>query len=380
MNFEELYNNLTIDFPLLSKLSDTEQDSVWHSEGNVYIHTKMVYNEIINIINEYDINDDDKEVLLISAVLHDIGKPIVTKEKELDDRIAIVSPKHEYIGMSYIFHKIQNLNLKNEQIEKILGIVGYHNLPKLYTIDNKSKWKFINLSTKAPTELLYLFEIADIKGRICPDKEYQLEILELFKMYCLEYECFSKNILKRPSFYDNEYLDSKTYKALLNNEIFMPEEGEQKYYSHKEKYSNLIILTGLSGVGKSYFIEKQYPDYYLISLDNIRDDFNKREDLSNEGQVRQEAKRILKEKLAAKENIIYDATNIRRDFRKQIIDLGNQYHALVKTICLTDKINNILKRNKDRKYAIPDSTILKQEQKFEFPEKDEADNSIIIFK
>lgn len=70
--------------PEFNKLIETKQSTVWHKEGNVSVHTKMVvdamYNEIIN-----DKKDNEYSVIMIlSALFHDIGKGVATffnKEK-----------------------------------------------------------------------------------------------------------------------------------------------------------------------------------------------------------------------------------------------------------------------------------------------------------
>lgn len=53
-NFAECIEYLGDAFPLLHQFADTEQDSIWHAEGDVAIHTDMVLSQLYEIL----VNDD----------------------------------------------------------------------------------------------------------------------------------------------------------------------------------------------------------------------------------------------------------------------------------------------------------------------------------
>lgn len=366
--------------PMLKDFKSTKQDLIWHAEGDVHIHTDMVLNETYSIIaNEASyLSDDDKFCLVMSALLHDIAKPVTTKEIERDNRICVVAPRHEYVGISYLIHKIQSLNISEENIKKIIGLVGYHQVPKLLVIRDKSKWVYMNLSQKARLDLLYFLEVADIRGRECYDKTEQLEYLDLFKIYSEEYECYNKTNI--PFISNNPYVQHKGFKALVSGDITMPEEAEAKFFKHKENYPELVFLSGLSGVGKSTYIKNNYKDYLIVSLDNIREKVGKnRQDHTNEGVVLQKAKIDLKTAFNKKQKVVYDATNLRKDFRDRFLGLGNDYNALTKLVFLTDNMNNIYKRDNDREHSVGKKVLDYQEQRLEYPEVDEADIYSIQF-
>lgn len=376
-HFIEMIGN---EFSLLKEFKNTQQDSIWHGEGDVHIHTDMVLNEVYDLIaNQASyLSDDDKFCLVMGALLHDIAKPLTTKESERNGRICIIAPVHEYLGVSYLFHKIQNLNISKENIMKIIGLIGYHQVPKLLVIKDKNKWNYMNLSNKARMDLLYFLEVADIKGRFCPDKKEQLEYLDLFKLYSEEFNCFDKSYT--PFISENQYVQRKGFKALINGDITMPEEAEAKFYKHKDNYAEVSVLCGLSGVGKSTYIKNNFKEHFIISLDDIRQKIGKnRQDHSNEGEVVRKAKIDLKTALNAKKKIVYDATNLRRDFRDKIIGLSSDYHALTEVVLLTDTLSNIYKRDNDREYSVGKKVLDYQHTRFEYPEHDEADKHKIVF-
>lgn len=380
-NVDQFIEMIGNKFPLLKSFKDTIQDKVWHAEGDVHIHTDMVLNETYDIIaNQASyLSDDDKFCLILGALFHDIAKPLVTTESERNGRVCVIAPKHEYRGISYMIHKIQSLNISQENIMKIIGLIGYHQIPKLMIIRDKSKWEYFNLSQKARLDLLYFLEVADMKGRIGDDLDNQLEYLELFKLYAQENDCFDKPNM--PFISHNEYVQKKGFKALLSGSIHMPEEAESKYFKHKDNFGELVVMTGLSGVGKSSYIKANYPDHTLISLDELRGEIGKnRQDHSNEDKVLTQARLKLKTLLAKREKVVYDSTNIRFDFRDKVLTIGHNYDALTRLNFLTDSLDNIVKRDKEREHTVGADVIIKhQDGRFDYPEFDEADDYKIVF-
>lgn len=63
-------------FDLLVKCGDTPQSNKWHPEGNVLIHTKIVYDRALKT---GDIN------MVLAALFHDLGKVETTKKNKKGD-------------------------------------------------------------------------------------------------------------------------------------------------------------------------------------------------------------------------------------------------------------------------------------------------------
>lgn len=79
--------------PGWKELSQTSQDSIWHPEGTVDVHTLMVANVAANLTKGADL--DTRRVVGMSSLLHDIAKPEVTEEIEIDGKMRIVSRGHD---------------------------------------------------------------------------------------------------------------------------------------------------------------------------------------------------------------------------------------------------------------------------------------------
>jgi len=53
-------------------MKNVPQDHIWHPEGDVQIHTKMVCEAMINLPEFQDIPEEDKHILFTSCLMHDI--------------------------------------------------------------------------------------------------------------------------------------------------------------------------------------------------------------------------------------------------------------------------------------------------------------------
>ena len=71
--------------PEFAILKTCEQNPKWHSEGNVWNHTKKVCEQAI-LISRY-FNVYDCKVLMGAALFHDIGKPYTKFYKKKADSI-----------------------------------------------------------------------------------------------------------------------------------------------------------------------------------------------------------------------------------------------------------------------------------------------------
>ena len=89
---DELYKYLPGDFidwnlieegifkPYVNPLINTMQEPKWHKEGNVYIHTKMVCEELIKLDEYKCLNKEERLVCFLACLFHDVGKSVTTKD------------------------------------------------------------------------------------------------------------------------------------------------------------------------------------------------------------------------------------------------------------------------------------------------------------
>lgn len=369
---QDFLNKEGHNYSLLEKMKETEQEFEWHGEGNVFIHTDMVLFETFKLFNLYELTLKEKTILVLSAIFHDIGKTLVTKKTFIDNKERIVSFGHGRAGASYLQYHMTDVD--NDIKKSVLDIVAYHHEPTKLLKNNLTPYAFNALTKNSSGKLFYLLEIADIKGRICFDKDKKLELLEEFKIFSEEYNCFYEkgNI---DDYIINESKESlklfnfsfvKTRFDLLNQNIFSPYEGIAKHYSSKECI--VILLVGLSGSGKSSLAKKLIEDMnfdIIVSPDDYNKGNHKKE---NRQRAFKRSLEELKKFLPYEKKIVFDATNIREDSRDKIIELAMNYNAITGVIHNETGIIQSIANNKNRteEKIIPSEIIQEQAMKFEY--------------
>lgn len=382
-------------FELLYELVNTEQDAEWHAEGNVHIHTEMVLAEIYEQIARYGnhLSAERRLALVLAALLHDIAKPLVTRRVPRDGRERVVSPRHADRGRSYLAYKILELGLPYEVLSTVLALVGHHHDPKFLVIKDKPAYEYRQLARLADLELLYYLEQADMRGRLSPDKAKQIEYIDLFRLFAEEYglwQCSPERIYAEwEAFIEEELADypQKARQLVLANairdaeagQIFTPHEAIARSYAYRDAFAELVVLCGPSGAGKSSWVATHLPDYHVVSLDEWRTQIaGKRSDQSKNGQVMQAAKEQLKGHLRRHEKVVWDATNIRRQYRNAIIQLGFNYHAFVTLVVFHVPPQQLFSRNRQRRHAVSDHIVQKQLNQIEWPYASEAHQLRIV--
>jgi predicted kinase len=392
-NIDECIHHLGDAFPLLYEFKATEQDSQRHAEGDVHIHTGMVLCELYKLLETEakHIQGSDRQALILSALFHDIAKPLVTRRKELKGVERVVASRHEIMGRSYLAHRFLDLKLPYHVVDLVLGLVGEHQMPKLLIIKQQNMGAFWKLAKKAPIELLYWLEVADMKGRICDDLDEQLDLLEQFRLFSQEYGVWERNghidqlqkdmasHLESLNSTTKDMVFSKTLRDFEEGDISTFEEGISRTYRYRSGYSEVYVLYGPSGSGKSTWINDFGADVEVISLDELREQINgDRTDQSNIGKILNAARDLLKTHLRAKKRIIWDATNLREDFRQKVCRIAFDYHAFVTMVVFHKSESQLFIDNKNRQYPVPEAILRLQLDQLEWPVPEEAHRYWVI--
>ena len=391
---DEFVAGLGEDIPLLKEYKSTPQDREWHAEGDVHVHVGMVLDETYKILETEatHLSKERRLSLILGALLHDIAKPLTTKEREIQGIVRTVAPRHASKGRSYLAPKLMSLGLPYSVVETTLGLVGYHHNPKQLVTQDKTPGEYRRIARLADPELLYWLELADIRGRECRDKTQQLEYVEMYGLFAQEYQAwerFGKEYQAWREYFNRELADwnQDTRDLIFNNaisrweagKIFSPESEIARSYSYRESFPKVVLTFGISGSGKSTWIGKNLPDYTVISLDALRKKIlGSRSDQSQNSKIVHLAKEELKTLLRSNNKIVWDATNLRRDFRQQVISISRRYRALVTIVVFHCPETIYFERNRQRQHSIPEKVLIRQLQQIEFPELDEGDRIIII--
>lgn len=341
-----------------------EQDHIWHSEGNVNIHTMMVTKELLRMEEFHQETEQARHILFQSALMHDIEKRSTTVKEwnEEEQRECISAPKHakkgEYTTRSLLYQNAVPFEIR----EQICKMVRWHGVP-IWTIEKNDPTKTVlETSLHLPNKWLSLLARADVKGRICKDEKDLLFRINLFDEICKENEVW-----------DTPY----KFKSDLGKFLYFADKN--KIYPEYEPYDDydgeIIIMCGLPGAGKSTYIENNLSHLPIISMDTLRKERNtKRGDKKSEGQIVQEVKEMAKAFLRKKESFVWDAMNITKLDRDKLVMLATTYKAKPTFIYIEPEYNTLFQQNKNRDYPVPEKTIKNYLNGLEIPSATEAIN------
>lgn len=151
--------------PEMEALYDCPQDSEWHPEGNVWIHTLMVIDKARELNG--DLDRPRLAAIMLGAVCHDLGKPGTTAV--IDGRIK--SPNHEAMGVEPATAILDRLNINTmdgfDVRAQVIGLVAEHLRPMAFfkSRETVTDGAFRRLAQKVDLELLVRFARADCTGR-----------------------------------------------------------------------------------------------------------------------------------------------------------------------------------------------------------------------
>lgn len=353
------WDDLANSYHWIAEMKGVPQDPIWHAEGDVYIHTKMVTDELTKLSVFNSLPEQDKHIILSAALFHDVEKRSTTTEEEIDGKMRIVSPRHAKKGeftTRQILYK--DINTPFQIREQICKLVRLHGLP-LWAIskDNPDK-EVIYSSTVVNNRLLATLAKADVLGRTCQDKDEVLMKIELFIELCKDNQCYTS-----PKNFQSNY-------------------GRFLYFNKKDAYIDytpfddlictVTMMCALPGSGKDTYIRNNL-DQPMLSLDDIRRKHKiSPKDKKGNGQVIQMAKEKAKEYLRSKTSFVFNATNITKDMRSRWIGLFTDYNARVKIIYIEVPYKTLLKQNANREHKVPQNVIDKLIGKLEIPDFKEA--------
>lgn len=179
--FEATYHNWT------TQMQATPQDPGFHSEGDVWTHTKMVMDALIAHPWWHALDEQGRRITWLAALLHDMGKPATTIEDPLLGRIT--SAGHSARGASDARIWLYKQGLPFVEREMVCSLVERHQHP-FYTIKKEDyAQKIRQWSYDVRLDWLATVTIADALGRTTSPTHLRQEAIdnvELFRIACEE--------------------------------------------------------------------------------------------------------------------------------------------------------------------------------------------------
>jgi predicted kinase len=356
LNWQEIENA----FPWLESLHGVEQEPDYHAEGDVWTHTHMVAESMIGNQQWKMLSSTERAISFVSALLHDIGKPGCT---HIDSEGHISSPGHARVGSVMTHTLLWNEASLNDILvpfacrETIARRIRHHGLPLWFWDKANPARAVIMASQVVRLDRVALLAEADVRGRICEDQANLLERIALFREFCQEQGC-----------YEHPYPFANGLARFI---YCRTPDRDPAYVPYDDTTCEVILMSGLPASGKDTWIRVHAPDLPVISLDAIRAEL-KVEPTEDQGSVIHLARERVREFLRRQQSFIWNATNITRQLRAQLIDLFAAYHARVRIVYREAPASVLFARNRSRDRFVPESILLHMLSKLEVPDITEA--------
>lgn len=326
--------------PWCRAMAACPQDAEWHAEGDVWTHTKMVCQQLLRLDEWPLLSHRDRILLIMTALFHDAAKPLTSQVGPETGRVT--SPKHAVRGEHLVRGVLRELGCDLTTREEIARLVRYHGRPAFLLERPAPAHEVIRLSWLVNNHLLYLFALADTRGRDTDSMSRPEENLHFWKLVAEENGCF-----------DQPYPFANDHARFL---FFRQAQPNLHYVPHEDFACTVTMLSGLPGSGKDTWLSRHHSDLPVVSLDDIRGELDV-DATGNQGEVIQLARERCRELLRAKTSFAFNATNLLYQTRQRWIDLFADYRARIELVYIEPPFPVILEQNKRRERSVPAQVI-----------------------
>jgi len=340
-------------FPALRRLAGCPQDPVHHAEGDVEVHTRMVLEELASMRAWRALAPRERAIVFTAALLHDIAKPDCTRVE--DGRVT--SRGHSKRGAIAARSLLWGLGLPVEDREQVANLIRFHQIP-FFLIDRPDARRTLyEVSQSARCDLLALVAEADARGRVCGDLRKLLDNISLFAQYADEHDC-----LRTPRRFPNDH----------SRFLYFRREGrDPDYAAYDDTVCEAVLMSGLPGAGKDFWVAENLPGWPVVSLDGLRREMGV-SPTANQGPVVSKAREAAREHLRRRRPFVWNATNVSRQIRDLSVGLFAAYNARVRIVYVEAPEGRLYAQNREREEAVPPEVIRKLTARWEVPDLTEA--------
>lgn len=330
------------------------QDAIHHGEGDVWVHTRMVCEALASLPAWRALDEVERRILFAAALLHDVAKPACRRE-ELDGHISFKG--HSRRGAVMVRAILWKRGVAFAVREQVCALVRHHLKPFHLAEHADSRRLAIEVSQTARCDWLALLAEADARGRICRDLPRLLDNIALFADFCREQNCLS------------EPWNFPSHHARFL--YFREPDRAPDYPPHEDFSCDVVVLSGLPGAGKDHWKRVNLPDWPVVSLDDLREELDVDPD-GKQGPVLQAAREQARTYLRAKQDFVWNATNLSRLVRGEVIRLLADYRARVRIVYLEVSEETLHRQNRGRARPVPEKVLNRLLSRWEVPDRTEA--------
>jgi putative nucleotidyltransferase with HDIG domain len=300
------------------------------------------------------LDEGPRRVLFTAALLHDVAKP-ATRRLEHDGHVSFRG--HSRRGAVMARAILWQMGVPFVVRERVCSLVRHHLKPFFLAESADCRRVALEVSQTARCDWLALLAEADARGRICRDPQRMLDNVALFAEFCREEGC-----LDRPWAFPSDHARFVYFREDNRSPDFAP---------HEEFGSEVVLISGMPGVGKDTWIRSQLPDWPVVSLDELREELEV-DPAGEQGPVLQAAREQARRHLRVKRPFVWNATNLSRQVRGECVRLFAAYRARIHTVYLEVSEETQRAQNRQRPYPVPEKVIARLLSRWEVPDLTEA--------
>lgn len=347
------FQELSDQYEWLEALRGCPQDPIFHGEGDVWIHTRMVAEAMLALPAFRALPEAERPLLFAAALLHDVAKPDCTCVEEGRLR----APGHGARGAMMARSILWHLGAPPAVREAICALVRVHQVP-FYLIDRPDARRVVlRISQTTRCDHLALLAEADARGRLCADKGRLLDQVSLFEAFCAEQGCLH-----------GPWLFPSDHSRFL---YFRSEDRDPAYLAHDDTRGEVVLMSGLPGSGKSRWAARNLGHLPQVCLDDLRHELGVDPE-EGQGPVVEAGRQRARELLRKGQSFVWNATSMTRQLRGQCIDLFAAYHARVRIVYVEAPATVLLRQNREREGRVPEAVLGRLMKRWEVPDQTEA--------
>ncbi len=341
-------------FPWIRDLKGCPQNPIRHAEGDVWTHVHMVCEAMAGLESWRALPEHERKVLFTSALFHDVAKPVCTR---VEPDGSVSSRGHSWRGAIRTRQTLWKRCVPFVDREPVAALVRHHLVPFFLAESENPRRLAIEVSQTVRCDWLCILAESDARGRTCPDPQHLLSQIAKFREHVEEAGC-----LNRPFPFASDHARF----------LYFRDAGRQPDSPAPEDFTtDVVLMSGLPGAGKDYWVQKHLPAGNVISLDALRAELGVAPS-DPQGVVLNRARDMAREFLRAKKSFVWNATNLSRHVRTECVRLFHEHGARVRIVYVEAPPDRLFAQNRARKKKVPEAVIERLLDRWEVPDKTEA--------
>lgn len=368
--------------PELAALSGCPQTAEFHGEGDVATHTELVMEQVEGLLGTVgDVTGPAETILRVAAVLHDVGKPATTVEREPGCWSAHGHAEEGARIVSELFASDDDLaGLPLGVAAAVHALVRDHMWT--YRPEHVSPGAAIRMAHLVDPRLLVALWRADTRGRVCDDAAMLADQVDYAEALLADHGADRPDPFPHvAAFTDPADLEPRVrrevLRAVVDGRITDPG-AAAAFVAARERAGTGAALTytiGLPGAGKSTWARSRWQpvtDGMVLSAVGAR----RRDRKAAAAVVRDQIPEVLR----SGGSCLVDATHVTRSSRDRMLADAETYGASVHAVFFDVATQLSVDRQSTRPYrdAVPSDAVRAMRRELRFPSPDEYDTLTVV--